>query len=910
MPVNGGSSTDVPRLLERPGKVSILFDRLDTHGGVQLGDVELSLPFRKPPRAALADPTRLATVLGSVVSAGLTVLDEAVDDWLGGGVTASARELTLDHYRGCSLLWGRLTGLSPAAWFSVRLYPRQEGSRLAVELRDPRVYGRCDRPAAEAVRRVVAELVAALPPKLARLDPAEPIVWLDPLGPALRVALASLGWKIPLMNKVVPIAWTRGLGASTLGFGRGEPGRSGLKRPARLDERLRRAERLLHAGQHHRAVSLWLQSIRERKKVRWCMERITQVLAVEPGLFSSPQKILDSFRAPDVPAVLLAEATMALAKDETSLAAERYETLARVPKDLTRERVLALTAAGQAMAQSDPFKAAVYFEEALALSRDHRPALTALASLPAFSETHSLLRYFKRLLAREGDPSRAASLHVSLGQLLLADGMDMGAARRHFERALGLDPSRADASVGLASALVARGGQEQGLALLVYLAQHFASQGMSEQAVRLLMRRGQLAAALPGMEDFARDSFERILDLDPDNQQAKDALDALQVQDTLSPGGDEVPVPSESLVTQVLRLTLEMQDDEQFPSLRAKLETALSQVEDWPAFLDGLKSKADAVEDRDIKIRILLEGGEICETRLFDPFEAEDWYWQVLELDKDNLHALDALLRLLGQREAWPSMVDLLLRRAAHAGDMDQWASYLIQCADILGRRMGEYERSLAVLDAVIQSMPEHWQGLSMKAYALEAMERFQEAFDVLASMEPFSGDDRLVQVLEREAHLLLGPLDRPGDGIQCLIRLLKIVPDHESALATIDDFYRERGNPKLELAVVERRLAMLMRREAGSEDDGMVKSTLFLRRARLRMAVRGDDERAGAIRDLEMAVKEWPGNAEAAEELARVYRADGNLDGLRWVLPILADLMLPGPARAEVEQELAQLGG
>ena len=39
------------------------------------------------------------------------------------------------------------------------------------------------------------------------------------------------------------------------------------------------------------------------------------------------------------------------------------ESLARQPGELTRERALALTAAGQALTESDPLRAAIYFQE-------------------------------------------------------------------------------------------------------------------------------------------------------------------------------------------------------------------------------------------------------------------------------------------------------------------------------------------------------------------------------------------------------------------------------------------------------------------------------------------------------------------------------------------------------------------
>ena len=459
---------------------------------------------------------------------------------------------------------------------------------------------------------------------------------------------------------------------------------------------------------------------------------------------------------------------------------------------------------------------------------------------------------------------------------------------------------------------MARGGADQGLALLLYLAERLLQEGMQERAAQLLHHRGGLASALPGMEDLARESFQRVLHLAPDHPEATAALLALERPAIPAPPDEEAArqrTRTEGLVTQVLRLSLEMDEEQPVPALRGELESALSNVRDWPSFLEDLRQKGHRIDDVDLKTRILLQGGQICEKRLGDPLQAEEWYGRVLELDNNDPIALDALIRLLGTREAWPGLVDLLLRRAGQARDTGHWAELLVACADVLGRRMGDHFRATAVLRAVIEVLPHHREARSLLTTSLEAEGRFGEALEVLGSLEEVTEGAELINLLERKAQMLLGPLGRPAEGIRHLVRILKLDPDNEGALATLDEFYIERGNPKMELAVVERRLANLIQRGGGREDDLILRSTLFLRRGRLRLQLRGEEEAQGARRDFEMALREWRGNAEAAEELAVIYRQEKNAEGLRRVLPLLADLMLPGPSRTALEQEIGSLG-
>jgi len=280
----------------------------------------------------------------------------------------------------------------------------------------------------------------------------------------------------------------------------------------------------------------------------------------------------------------------------------------------------------------------------------------------------------------------------------------------------------------------------------------------------------------------------------------------------------------------------------------------------------------------------------------------------VLQLDPEQPQALDALIRLLGRREVWPRLVELLLKRAGRAQDTDGWAELLLRSADVLARRLGEPARAVPVLEAILDALPGHREARFALAGTLEALGREEDALAQLELLEEGAERNALLQILERKARLLLGPLKRTKEGIQQLVNILKIDQNHEGALASLDELYQERGNPKMELAVVERRLANLYQKGAGSDEERALRSNLFLRRAKLRLSLRGAEETDGVRRDLEMAVKEWRENADAAEELAALYRREGNPAGLRRILPLLIELMLAGPARDALIAELEGL--
>ncbi|MBM4318482.1 MAG: hypothetical protein FJ125_00620 [Deltaproteobacteria bacterium] len=914
MQLVGAASTSHPRLLEQPGRISLLFEHLPLGAAIRCRNLELGLPFRSPPRAALADVGKLRPILGNLLQLEVVLAGEGISGWLAHRGRASADQLQLELLPQGALLRGEI-GSSGGPAFSVRLVVRQGEQGLALEPQEARLYGVRDRPAAQLVHELLQELLDGLP---CRLDEVGLCVWPDPVQPLLLHALAAEGWKIPLRSNIRLSQLKPGFGELSLRFARstGEEAAAQLPPQRELTQRLRTAEVHLLRGELERAVPLWLAELKEKSQIAWCTDRLAQAVAAQPELFAQPEKVLDSFfRArPDFPAGLLAAASLALRRGEHQAAAERYEALARLPGGFRSERVLALTAAGQAMAGVDPQRAAIYFEEALLRCRDHRAALAGLAALPAASGSRVLIQRTRRLVACEEDAAAASTMHTAIGQLLLAERSEPDGARRHFERALGLEPGRIEAAIGLAHALIAGGNGERGLALLAYLVEHLLAVGMVQEAAQLLSRRAQLALALPGFEDAARTSYRRVLDLFPGHAEARAALAALDAPSIPAPPGKRLAErvskpPTEGLVTQVVRLSLAMDGQEvAAPQLRGQLESALAAVRDWPAFLEELRTRVRSVTDLDLKIRILLQGGEICELRLDDPLQAEEWYGQVLQLDPDQPQALDALIRLLGKREAWPRLVEMLLKRAGHAQDTDHWAELLLSCADVLARHMGEQGRAVSVLEAILAALPEHRVARSLLATSLEAAQRHEEALEQLELLEEGCEGKALLALLERKAQILLVPLQRTKEGIQQLVRLLKIDPDHEGALATLDELYQERGNPKMELAVIERRLANLYQKGQGGDEERILRSNLFLRRGRLRGALRGAEEAEGVRRDFEMALREWRENAEAAEELLQVYRRERNTAGLLRVIPLLLEMMLQGPARERLESELATL--
>lgn len=177
--------------------------------------------------------------------------------------------------------------------------------------------------------------------------------------------------------------------------------------------------------------------------------------------------------------------------------------------------------------------------------------------------------------------------------------------------------------------------------------------------------------------ESARSFYKRVLDNDPENEQALDAL-----------------------------------------------EEIYAQTEDWDSLLAVYQSRADILADSlDKRRSYLARAAGLCEEFLDKIEEAVSCWRQVTDLDPGDREASTALERLYAKGGQHADLADLLEQRLQHVEELDEAVTLRFQLGALLEKQLDEPDRALENYRATLGGNPRH-------AEAIEAIERYMDDED------------------------------------------------------------------------------------------------------------------------------------------------------------------------------------
>lgn len=378
---------------------------------------------------------------------------------------------------------GRLAG-GPA--FALRL-GLLAGFQRGVEVIPyaPRLLGPSARPAA-----ALPHLAAGA---LSRLGLAA-----DPLPALLRRILVPRGWKVPAEGTArLALAAVTPAGVR-LAWDRDPPGPSAPPAdPALLAtvegaRAFEAAEALLAAGELAGARQAYLGAPAQEHP--FAAERLLSLLCLDPADHPQALSLAAGWlaRRPGFGPALAARAWIFGARGQGEAAADALSRLAEEAV-AAGERLAAVAAAEAALALPGAGREARAraVDAALAVQRDHLPALRALRALAREAgDPGAHLRAVRRLLAYAPSDQEKAQAHAELGELLLE--RDPPAARLHLDRALKLAPDDPEALLTLARACQVAGEHLRAVGALDRLRALRLAAGALDSAARLALEAGAI----------------------------------------------------------------------------------------------------------------------------------------------------------------------------------------------------------------------------------------------------------------------------------------------------------------------------------------------------------------------------------------------------------------------------------
>ncbi len=417
-------------------------------------------------------------------------------------------------------------------------------------------------------------------------------------------------------------------------------------------------------------------------------------------------------------------------------------------------------------------------------------------------------------------------------------------AKRHFNEVLLMDPG----DLASIAALIEMHREDDEVDPLQALVRRKAELVLAaDEKAELLAWAADLLAGRLGRHDEAIALYGQVLDLDPANLRAIEALEDLY-----------------------------------------------RRLERFEDLVETLQRKADFAPDPETRVAAPSAKGQVLHERLGNTPEAVETYLQVLEIAPERLDTLRTLDRLYGIQEDWWNQYQVL-ERIFPLAEADEKLAVHVRMGRLLEQRLGDPTRAVHTYSEVLASCPGHAEALDALEGMVRSGEAASEAFSVLGPALADAGQwERLYVVREvlaeheedvprKVAHLMeMGRiaaenLEQPIRAFECYRQAFLADPLRPEALERAE---RLAGEHDLWADVPP------MIREAVSNIEGMPEALdLSLRAAAILRDRLGDREAAAAAYEAILAnhpddptalqaLDDLYSDMERFEDLARVLRA------------------------------------
>lgn len=516
-------------------------------------------------------------------------------------------------------------------------------------------------------------------------------------------------------------------------------------------------------------------------------------------------------------------------------------------------------------------RAADAYQAAVDLDDTNQDALAALERLyrrdERWGKLATVLERRAELFEAAGDANRAAAVRHELGTLRAEKLGDLEGAIAKYEAAVDADPADVSALRALEGLYERAGRTDDYLRVLERLVD------VSPPAERpaLLRRLAAELAEADGGAARAVDAYARLLDIEPDAEDAYRALERLH-----RAAGDwyelvgvyerhiaalRAPAPRVDLYNEMARVYEEELADPH-RAIEAHMN-ALAIMDDHRPSLVALARLYERIEAYDRAVDVLvrhaeLDGaggaelwhaaGAIAADRLDDPDRAERFFEKARELSPDFLPAVQSLAHLHRRRRNWATALQLLREAEALSHNRLEKIDLLAQAADIADEQLEDPDAALALRRRILELDPENVDAGARVADRLVAAERWEEAEPVLEMLaRRAEGGDRVerarLEALLGRACEQLGKTDKAArhyrlaveadpDSLEAALGLASMEFERAKA-AGVEDVWRE----------VDRRYREILARHRANLADGQVVDTWH--RLGVAALALGDDKKA-----------------------------------------------------------------
>jgi golgin subfamily B member 1 len=488
------------------------------------------------------------------------------------------------------------------------------------------------------------------------------------------------------------------------------------------------------------------------------------------------------------------------------------------------------------------------YRQVLELDRDNDEALRSLerlVSLPdhelqvatilepiykAKDEWQKLVATYEILVRHSMDPARKIELLHQIGDLYEMASEDAEAFRT-YDRALREEPGLKETQTRLERLARTLDRWKDLVSLYDSVVEQVGrSSGDVELQTQLLQRIAQVEETQLGDNDAAAAAYHRVLKVSSHNLDAANALEAIYLRtdaytklvDVVLQKVDIVPATDEKKellfkAAQIYEEVLENADraidvyrqvmslDENDRAAIDALERLYIRLERWEPLKDVYSKKAELASAPDEKKQMLFVLGQVYDRELKDLTRAIETYQTILDLDPEDVTAIQALDRLYQQAGRWYDLLQILEREVELSSSTGETVSLKHRIGQLwekelkdLGRAVeayrdvlkidGSHEPTLVALDGLVHGDQEPVLAAKVLEPIFEAGGEWERLIDVLDVMVKHTDDPVLrVELLHRIADYYERRLESPVDAFAAYGQALKEDSGNEVTLGHLE---------------------------------------------------------------------------------------------------------------------------
>ncbi|HSQ63021.1 MAG TPA: tetratricopeptide repeat protein, partial [Polyangiaceae bacterium] len=218
-----------------------------------------------------------------------------------------------------------------------------------------------------------------------------------------------------------------------------------------------------------------------------------------------------------------------------------------------------------------------------------------------------------------------------------------------------------------------------------------------------------------------------------------------------------------------------------------------------------LQRKAQMLAEPQEQKEALFQAAAIEEDMLERPQEAIAVYNKVLEIDGDDVRALDALIKRYLGLSNWTELLAIYTKKADLVADPDEKKRIYYQVGAVYERELGDVPKAIDTYQKVLELDPDDLQALSRLDVLYEQAQNWSELLSVLTRESEMTADaQEAISFQYRIAELYEKRLDDVPRSIELYREILSQQPDHTPTLQALEGLKSGDRDPLGAAAVLE----------------------------------------------------------------------------------------------------------